>query len=165
MATLDFNPNGKKVILSIDGGGMRGMISIAMLAELERLTGKTCQQLFDMVAGTSTGAIIAAGIAIGMTAQQLLEVVLGLAEVLSQGVEERTIRRRIGGPQIVDRLDQPSAHDVRPDAIDGHLREVGIAVGHDPVAQDISRRGKGQSKQNGRAILRDFGASEFLQNA
>lgn len=75
MATLDFNPNGKKVILSIDGGGMRGTISIAMLAELERMTGKTCQQLFDMVAGTSTGAIIAAGIAIGMTAQQLLEVV------------------------------------------------------------------------------------------
>ena len=49
---LDFNPTGKKVILSLDGGGMRGMISIALLAELEKMTGKTCQQMFDMVAGT-----------------------------------------------------------------------------------------------------------------
>jgi len=72
---LNFNPNGKKVILSIDGGGMRGMIAVAMLAELEQMTGKTSQQLFDMVGGTSTGAIIAAGLGIGMTAQQLLETV------------------------------------------------------------------------------------------
>jgi uncharacterized protein len=72
---LNFNPEGKKVILSVDGGGMRGMISIAMLAELERMTGKTCQQLFDMVGGTSTGAIIAAGLGIGMTASEILETV------------------------------------------------------------------------------------------
>ncbi|MCB9454352.1 MAG: patatin-like phospholipase family protein [Anaerolineaceae bacterium] len=51
---------------------MRGLISVAMLSELEKLTGKPVQQLFDMVAGTSTGAIIAAGIAVGMTADQLL---------------------------------------------------------------------------------------------
>ncbi len=70
---LDFNPEGKKTILSVDGGGMRGMISIAMLAELEQMTGKPCQQLFDMVGGTSTGAIIAAGLGIGLTANELLE--------------------------------------------------------------------------------------------
>lgn len=72
---LNFNPAGKKVILSIDGGGMRGTISIAMLAELEAMTGKPCQQLFDMVAGTSTGAIIAAALGLGYTAQQTLELV------------------------------------------------------------------------------------------
>lgn len=72
---LDFNPGKKKVILSIDGGGMRGIIAVAMLAELEKMTGKKVQDLFDMVAGTSTGAIIAAGIALGMSAQELLDVV------------------------------------------------------------------------------------------
>lgn len=72
---LNFNPEGKKVILSVDGGGMRGAISIAMLAELEQMTGKTCQQMFDMVGGTSTGAIIAAGLGIGMSATELLETV------------------------------------------------------------------------------------------
>lgn len=70
---IDINPNGKKLILSVDGGGLRGMIAIAMLAELEKQTGKTCGQMFDMVAGTSTGAIIAAGIGLGLSAQQLLE--------------------------------------------------------------------------------------------
>ncbi len=70
-----FNPGGKKVILSVDGGGMRGMIAIAMLAELEQMTGQTCQQMFDMVGGTSTGAIIAAGLGIGMTATEILETI------------------------------------------------------------------------------------------
>lgn len=70
---LNINPDGKKMILSVDGGGTRGMISIAMLAELEKMTGKTCPQLFDMVAGTSTGAVIAAGIGLGISAQELLE--------------------------------------------------------------------------------------------
>ena len=72
---LNFNPEGKKVILSVDGGGMRGMIAIAMLAELERMTGKTCQQLFAMIGGTGPGAIIAAGLGIGMSANEILETV------------------------------------------------------------------------------------------
>jgi patatin-like phospholipase/acyl hydrolase len=72
---LNFNPQGKKVILSVDGGGMRGVISIAMLAELEQMTGKTCQEMFTMVGGTSTGAIIAAGLGIGMSANDILETV------------------------------------------------------------------------------------------
>jgi patatin-like phospholipase/acyl hydrolase len=63
----------KKVILSIDGGGMRGAIPIAMLAELEKQTNKKCQDMFHMVAGTSTGTIIAVGLALGMSAQELLD--------------------------------------------------------------------------------------------
>lgn len=70
---IDINPDGKKMILSVDGGGLRGMISIAMLAELEKKTGKTCPEIFDMVSGTSTGAVIAAGIGLGMSAQELLQ--------------------------------------------------------------------------------------------
>lgn len=72
---LAFNPGGKKVILTIDGGGMRGIIPVAMLAELERMTGRRIQDLVHMVAGTSTGAIIAAGIALGMSAQEMLDVI------------------------------------------------------------------------------------------
>jgi hypothetical protein len=72
---LDFNPGRKKVILTIDGGGMRGIIPVAMLAELEKMTGKKVQEMFDMVAGTSTGAIIAAGIALGMSGQEMLDVI------------------------------------------------------------------------------------------
>ena len=45
-------------ILSIDGGGIRGIIPAVVLAELERQSGKRVHQLFDMFAGTSTGGIL-----------------------------------------------------------------------------------------------------------
>ena len=72
---LDFNPSGKQTILAIDGGGMRGIIPVKMLAYLEQQTGKPAYELFDMVAGTSTGAIIAAGLGLGLSAQQILDIV------------------------------------------------------------------------------------------
>jgi uncharacterized protein len=46
-------------VLSIDGGGIRGLIPALVLAEIERRSGRPAGQLFDLVAGTSTGAIIA----------------------------------------------------------------------------------------------------------
>jgi patatin-like phospholipase/acyl hydrolase len=49
-------------ILSIDGGGIRGIIPAMLLAELERRSGKRVPELFDLVAGTSTGGILALGL-------------------------------------------------------------------------------------------------------
>jgi patatin-like phospholipase/acyl hydrolase len=46
-------------LLAIDGGGIRGLIPALVLAEIERRCGRPAGQLFDLVAGTSTGAIIA----------------------------------------------------------------------------------------------------------
>ena len=46
-------------ILSIDGGGIRGIIPAMVLAELERKTGRPICKLFDLIAGTSTGGILA----------------------------------------------------------------------------------------------------------
>ncbi|MCU0551662.1 MAG: patatin-like phospholipase family protein [Leptolyngbya sp. Prado105] len=48
-----------KKILSIDGGGIRGIIPALVLAEIERITGKPISEIFDLVAGTSTGGILA----------------------------------------------------------------------------------------------------------
>jgi uncharacterized protein len=70
---FEFNPEGKKTVLSIDGGGMRGIIPLMTLIHLEERTGKPAYELFDMVAGTSTGAVIAAGLGMGLTAQEMLE--------------------------------------------------------------------------------------------
>ncbi len=47
-------------ILSIDGGGIRGIIPITVLEYIENSTGKPASALFNFVAGTSTGGIIAA---------------------------------------------------------------------------------------------------------
>lgn len=45
-------------VLSIDGGGIRGIISAVILAELERLTETPISKLFDLIAGTSAGGIL-----------------------------------------------------------------------------------------------------------
>ncbi|MEY9098004.1 patatin-like phospholipase/acyl hydrolase [Sinorhizobium fredii] len=63
-------------ILSIDGGGIRGIFPAAYLAEIEMrfLGGASIANHFDMIAGTSTGGIIALGLAHGMTAKQVLDI-------------------------------------------------------------------------------------------
>ena len=67
-------------ILSFDGGGVRGLLSIAFLerleAEIGRQTGQAGVRLcdhFDLIGGTSTGAIIAGALALGMSAAELRE--------------------------------------------------------------------------------------------
>ena len=49
-------------ILSIDGGGIRGIIPATILADIERRTKRPIAELFDLIAGTSTGGIIALGL-------------------------------------------------------------------------------------------------------
>jgi patatin-like phospholipase/acyl hydrolase len=46
-------------ILSIDGGGLRGIIPLKILKEIELQTGKPVSESFDLIAGTSTGGILA----------------------------------------------------------------------------------------------------------
>jgi predicted acylesterase/phospholipase RssA len=48
--------------LAIDGGGLRGIIPATVLAALEELTGRRANELFDVMAGTSTGAILTLGL-------------------------------------------------------------------------------------------------------
>jgi uncharacterized protein len=49
-------------ILAIDGGGIRGLIPAVVLAEIERRSGSRTADLFDLIAGTSTGGILACGL-------------------------------------------------------------------------------------------------------
>jgi len=50
-------------ILSVDGGGIRGVIPAVLLTKMEKRVGKAISVLFDLIAGTSTGGILAAGLA------------------------------------------------------------------------------------------------------
>jgi predicted acylesterase/phospholipase RssA len=49
-------------ILSIDGGGIRGVIPAIVLTKIEERTGRPICRLFDLIVGTSTGGIIALGL-------------------------------------------------------------------------------------------------------
>ena len=51
-------------VLSIDGGGIRGIIPAMVIAYLERKMGKPACELFDLIVGTSTGGILALGLAL-----------------------------------------------------------------------------------------------------
>jgi patatin-like phospholipase/acyl hydrolase len=58
-------------ILSLDGGGIMGAFSASVLATFERVTGHRVVDHFDLLTGTSTGGIIAIGLAMGASAQDI----------------------------------------------------------------------------------------------
>ena len=72
-----FGP-GRKRILSIDGGGVRGIVPVKFIARMEKLlreqTGRrdlVLSDVFDMIAGTSVGSMLATMLAMGMSAEEL----------------------------------------------------------------------------------------------
>ncbi|KAM7009244.1 85/88 kDa calcium-independent phospholipase A2 isoform 2-T2 [Tautogolabrus adspersus] len=64
---------GKKIdrLLCLDGGGIKGLVLIQMLIALEREAGRPTRELFDWVAGTSTGGILALAIVHGKSMEYL----------------------------------------------------------------------------------------------
>ncbi len=61
-----------KRILSIDGGGIKGVFPASFLATVEESVGGSVADYFDLIAGTSTGGIIALGLRLGFTAKEIL---------------------------------------------------------------------------------------------
>lgn len=60
-------------ILSMDGGGLKGLFTAAYLAEWESYTGRSVIETTDLIAGTSAGGIIALGLGAGFTAKDLVD--------------------------------------------------------------------------------------------
>lgn len=76
-----YSSAGPKRILALDGGGLRGILTLAMLLRIEALIEKRhgnddrfrlCHY-FDLITGTSTGAIMEAALARGMTVNEVIE--------------------------------------------------------------------------------------------
>src|SRR5687768_3378709 len=61
----------KRRILSLDGGGIKGAFAAAFLAAIEDSTSKRIADHFDLIAGTSTGGILALGLGLGMSAREI----------------------------------------------------------------------------------------------
>lgn len=107
-------------VLSIDGGGIRGIIPAVILDEIERRTGKPVSRLFDLIAGTSTGGILAAGLTKpdkqGDPEYSAAELIR-LYEQQGKRIFPDSIWRRIPGHILVDDEKYPS------DGIEGVLKE------------------------------------------
>jgi predicted acylesterase/phospholipase RssA len=71
-------------MLALDGGGIRGLITFGILSQIEELihqkTGQKLCEYFAYIAGTSTGAIIAAGLSLGKTTDPWHPSYCGLAK-------------------------------------------------------------------------------------
>jgi len=59
-------------ILAIDGGGVKGLYSAAFIATMEDRFGIQTRTCFDLIAGTSTGGILALGLASGIPARKIV---------------------------------------------------------------------------------------------
>jgi hypothetical protein len=106
MSAVFDRPPGPRRILAIDGGGMRGALAVGILARLEAVLrakyGRPDMVLadyFDLIGGTSTGAIIAAGLALGRDAAAMRDLYRRLGPLVFQ----RGGRLRI--PLIQSRFD------------------------------------------------------------
>lgn len=79
-------------ILALDGGGIRGLLTITLLRRLEETVPGWIDQI-DMVAGTSTGAIIAIGLAGGVTPEELFQHYYYLTEEIFKKTRPRSQRK------------------------------------------------------------------------
>lgn len=79
-------------ILSLSGGGYRGLYTVAVLKHLEKQAGRPIGECFDMIAGTSIGGIVAIGLALGKTAEQIEALFLDRGEKIFSGSKWKLLR-------------------------------------------------------------------------
>jgi len=104
----------QRYLLSIDSGGIRGIIPAIALVKLENTTGKLTRDIFSFVAGTSTGAIIAAAITAGVPAAYILDFYVNRTrEIFTHSLWSIIKRVFFGSLYSVEKL-----HDVIAEAID-----------------------------------------------
>jgi patatin-like phospholipase/acyl hydrolase len=112
-------------VLSIDGGGIRGIVPALVLAELERLAGRQTYELFDLIAGTSTGGILACALCAPdpMRADRLV----GVYEDRGPDIFDPSIWQRIksAGGLLDEKYDAASLDSVLHDFLsDKRLKET-----------------------------------------
>jgi patatin-like phospholipase/acyl hydrolase len=70
-ATRPIQECGMKRVLTLDGGGVRGVLPASFLAAIEEQIGRNPADFFDLIVGTSTGGIIALGFGAGFSAEEM----------------------------------------------------------------------------------------------
>ncbi len=106
MSTLEerLRSPGPKRILALDGGGVRGIVSLAILERIEAILRERAPppgsgpfrlaHYFDLIGGTSTGSIIAAGLALGFSVDEIRSLLALSDEPERDCAEAAAIARR-----------------------------------------------------------------------
>ncbi len=109
-----FQLPGPKRILALDGGGLRGILTLGFLGRIEQLLrerysgehGFLLCHYFDLIAGTSTGSIIAAGLAKGMRVDEIVEQYMTMGRTVFERdwFRHGIIRARYNESKLVEQL-------------------------------------------------------------
>src|SRR5438105_8951744 len=99
-------------VLALDGGGVRGIFTAALLAGLEEDIGSPIIEHFDLVTGTSTGGIVALALGAGLTPRQILEFYVDERAAIFAGVPVLTGLRRLFRAKY------------RPDGLEAALKRI-----------------------------------------
>lgn len=89
---MQTNDNNTFKILTIDGGGIKGLYSASILARIEEKTGKKISDYFDMICGTSTGGLIALALSKGITAQEIADMYFNKGQEIFPVSESKSLR-------------------------------------------------------------------------
>lgn len=92
-------PRGRFQILALDGGGVRGIFSAALLVGLERDLGQPVVSCFDLIVGTSTGGIIAAALGAGVSADAVVDLYISQMTTIFPGPHRLRELRRLVRPK------------------------------------------------------------------
>jgi hypothetical protein len=148
-------------VLSLSGGGYRGLFSASVLEELERRAGRPLRECFDMITGTSIGGIIACGLAAGVSASTIRR------EFEARGGDIFDRRTRLPFGMSV-RLPKPGLFGARYSraglaaAVEGALGEAaGMQIGDLPKALVVTA----VSATNGQPVVFDSMSSGGFNGA
>jgi predicted acylesterase/phospholipase RssA len=97
--------NAPPLILSLTGGGFRGYFTAQVLANIEQTIGAPCRAVFDLMAGTSIGGIIALGLAFGVRADTIAATMQSYGEQIFPPLRFRRARRFLGPPYSADGIE------------------------------------------------------------
>lgn len=102
-------------VLSLDGGGAKGVYSLGFLSRLEKDLGRPLHEFFDLFYGTSTGSIIAALLSLGLSIAEIYELYLNeiprtLSPLTARGRSKKLaeVVARIIGTKMFSDLKKPT---------------------------------------------------------
>lgn len=105
---------GRGRLLCLDGGGIRGLVLVQMLLEIEKMAQTPVHHMFDWVAGTSTGGILALALGVGKTMKQCMCLYLRMKEQAFVGSRpypsdnlENLLKDNLGAHSVMTDIEYP----------------------------------------------------------